>query len=79
MLGFRLSLAHLSEVNLGEGKSGDGLQSLAWWKEGRLDLIEHYCRKDVDLTRRLFDLGRDRGYLLYRDHAGRKVRVPVDW
>jgi DEAD/DEAH box helicase domain-containing protein len=78
-LGFRLSLAHLSEVNLGESKGGDGLQSLAWWKEGRIDLIEQYCKKDVDLTYRLYELGRRQGYLLYRDHSDRTVRVPVDW
>jgi DEAD/DEAH box helicase domain-containing protein len=78
-LGFRLSLNHLAEVNLGEGKSGDGLQSLRWWKEGRIDLIEQYCRKDVEVTRRLYDLGRSRGYLLYHDHSDRAVRVPVRW
>ena len=47
--------------------------------EGRLDLIEQYCRKDVEMTRRLFELGHDQGYLLYRDHEERKVRVPVQW
>jgi DEAD/DEAH box helicase domain-containing protein len=78
-LGFRISLEHLSETNLGEGKAGSGLQSLRWWKEGRLDLIEQYCRKDVEVTRRLFELGREQGYLLYRDHEERKVRVPVQW
>jgi DEAD/DEAH box helicase domain-containing protein len=78
-LGFRLSLAHLAEVNLGESKSGDGLQSLAWWREGRIDLIEQYCKKDVELTRRLYELGREQGYLLYRDQSHRVVRVPVDW
>ncbi len=78
-LGFRISLGHLAEVNLGESKAGDGLQSLAWWKEGRVDLIERYCRKDVEVTWRLFGLGRERGYLLYRDREGREVRVPVRW
>jgi DEAD/DEAH box helicase domain-containing protein len=78
-LGFRLSLAHLSEINLGESKGGDGLQSLVWWKEGRIDLIEQYCKKDVDLTFRLYELGKRQGYLLYRDHSDRTVRVPVNW
>jgi len=78
-LGFRLSLGHLSEANLGEAKGGDGLQSLQWWKEGRIDLIEQYCKKDVELTRRLYELGGRQGFLLYRDHSGRSVRVPVDW
>ncbi len=78
-LGFRLSLNHLAEVNLGEGKAGDGLQSLQWWKEGRIDLIEQYCRKDVELTHTLYDLGRTQGFLLYRDQEDRRVRVPVPW
>jgi DEAD/DEAH box helicase domain-containing protein len=78
-LGFRLSLQHLSETNFGESKAGSGLQSLQWWKEGRIDLIEAYCRKDVEMTHKLYDLGREQGFLLYRDHQQRKVRVPVAW
>jgi DEAD/DEAH box helicase domain-containing protein len=78
-LGFRVSLNHLAEANFGEAKAGDGLQSLRWWKEGRIDLIEQYCRKDVEITRRLYELGADQRYLLYRDHSKRMVRVPVEW
>jgi DEAD/DEAH box helicase domain-containing protein len=78
-LGFRISLAHLCEANLGQSKAGDGLQSLRWWKEGRIDLIEQYCKQDVELTRRLYERGRRDGYLLYRDHAERVVRLPVRW
>jgi DEAD/DEAH box helicase domain-containing protein len=76
---FRPSLRHLTETNLGEPKSADGIQSLRWWKEGRIDLIEEYCRKDVDLTRRLYELGKRRGYLLLEHREGRVVRVPVSW
>ena len=78
-VGFRVSLNHLSEVNLGESKAGDGLQSLQWWKEGRIDLIEHYCRKDVDVTKRLWELGRSQRFLLHRDKAGRTLRIPAEW
>ena len=78
-LGFRPRLQDLAEATLGEGKSADGLQSLRWFKEGRLDLIERYCRKDVEVTRRLYHFGRARGYLLCRDREQRAFRVPVDW
>jgi DEAD/DEAH box helicase domain-containing protein len=78
-VGFRVSLNHLSEVNLGESKAGDGLQSLRWWKEGRIDLIEQYCRKDVEVTKRLWEMGRSRGFLLHRDKAGRTLRIPAVW
>ena len=79
VLGYRLSLAHLSEANLGESKSGEGTQSLVWWKQGRIDLIERYCRKDVELTWRLFERGFEQGHLLYRDKEDRMLRVPVSW
>lgn len=78
-LGRSLSLEHLAAENLGEGKSADGLQALAWWREGRVDLIDAYCRKDVEVTRRLYELGRDRGYLIYRDKDERRLRVPTRW
>ncbi len=78
-LGFRLKLNSLAEATLNESKTADGMQSLQWWKEGRLDLIEMYCKKDVEVTSRLYRFGRDNGYLLYRDLQSRLVRVPVEF
>jgi len=78
-LGFRLKLTDLAEATLGVGKSADGLQSLQWWKEGKVDLIEQYCRRDVEVTRDLFSFGRRNGHVLYRDRDGRPIRLPVDW
>jgi DEAD/DEAH box helicase domain-containing protein len=76
-LGFRLSLNHLAQETLGAPKLADGLQSLAWWKAGEREKVIEYCKADVDLTRRLYEIGRERGYLLYRDYQGRQVRLPV--
>ncbi|EPR34406.1 DEAD/DEAH box helicase domain protein [Alkalidesulfovibrio alkalitolerans DSM 16529] len=78
-LGYRLSLGHLAEETLGVPKSADGLQSLQWWKEGRLDLITEYCTRDVQITRDLYLHGRERGHLLFRNKHGQVVQVPVDW
>ena len=78
-LGFRVSLAHLGEETLGESKSADGLQALAWWKEGRVDEIEEYCRRDVALLRDLFDHAREHGHLLFRSRRGGRVRVPLQF
>ena len=74
-----MRLGHLAEATLGEGKSADGMQSLQWFKEGRLDLIEKYCRKDVEITRRLYEFGHNKGYILYRDMERRLVKVQVHW
>ncbi len=78
-LGFRLSLNHLAQETLGAPKLADGLQSLAWWKAGEREKVIEYCKADVDLTRRLYEFGREHGYLLYRDYQGRPVRLPVQF
>ena len=78
-LKYRVSLDSLSKATLNTPKSADGLDALRWWKQGRLDLIEKYCRDDVKLTRDIFRHGVDKGYLLFdRKNEGR-MRVPVGW
>jgi len=78
-LKYRVSLDNLGQATLDEPKSADGLQALRWWQEGRLDDIAAYCRKDVDLTRRLYLFGLEHGWLLFTNKAGQCVRVPVDF
>lgn len=78
-LGYRVSLDNLCQATFNSGKSADGLQALRWWKEGRLDKIAAYCRKDVKLTRDLYLFGLKEKYLLFTNKAGMKTRVPVDF
>jgi len=78
-LNYRVSLDSLAKATLDTPKSADGLQALQWFKEGRLDLIEKYCRQDVDVTRKLFYYGLENRYLLFdRKNQGR-MRVPLNW
>ncbi len=79
LLGHRLSLGHLAERTLGEGKTGDGLMALELYAAGKWEELESYCRQDVLLTHRLFEFGVLNGYLLYQHRQGALVRVPVDW
>jgi DEAD/DEAH box helicase domain-containing protein len=76
-LGFRVSLASLAEANFGDAKQADGVQSVQWFREGRFDLIESYCRKDVELTGRLYLKGLEDGYVLIRTKAGEHLRINV--
>jgi DEAD/DEAH box helicase domain-containing protein len=78
-LGFRLSLAHLTEHTLGASKTADGLQSLAWIREGRMDLVEEYCRADVRITEQLFRHGLEAGWLRYQSRDGLLMELRVDW
>lgn len=78
-LGYRLSLEHLAQINLGTQKSSNGLQALRWWKEGKVEDILAYCKKDVEITRDIYKHGVDKGYLLFKNKAGHIVRIPVNW
>ena len=78
-LGYRLSLDHLAGVTLGTQKTADGMQALKWWKQGKIKEILEYCNKDVAITRDLFLYGYKKSYLLFRNKAGKTVRIPVDW
>ncbi len=78
-LGYRLKLETLASNTLGVGKSADGLQSLEWVRQGRMDLVRDYCIQDVTVTRDLFLFGLNEGYLSYRDKRRGKVRLDVDW
>jgi DEAD/DEAH box helicase domain-containing protein len=76
-LGYRLSLDRLAEYTLKEKKEGNGLLALQWFAQGRMDLLRAYCRKDVAITRDLFLYGLRENHLLFRNKAGRVVRLPV--
>jgi DEAD/DEAH box helicase domain-containing protein len=76
--GFRLGLQTIVSATFGTSKCADGLCALKWWKEGKIDEIEHYCRMDVELTARLFDHLLEHGYLLYENKNHGRVRLPLE-
>ncbi|HUF78373.1 MAG TPA: Zn-binding domain-containing protein, partial [Thermoanaerobaculia bacterium] len=78
-LGFRVGLDALAGETLGAAKSGDGLQCLDWVRQGRLELVEEYCRKDVEILRDLYLYGRRERCVYFRHRKRGRVRVEVDW
>jgi len=79
-LGFRLALDHLATETLNHGKSADGLQAVEWFRQGDMENLIAYCRQDVAVLRDLFEYGREKGLLIYREkQANRRVRLRVDW
>jgi DEAD/DEAH box helicase domain-containing protein len=78
-LRYRVSLDALSRATLAMPKAADGLQALEWFKAGRLDLIEAYCKKDVELTRDLFHYGLNHGHLLFERKGQGRLRIPLAW
>ena len=78
-LGHRLSLNHLAENTLNSKKSADGLVSLQWFKEGKIDKIIEYCKQDVEITRDLFLYGESHGYVKYSTRSGVAKDLKVEW
>lgn len=79
VLNFRLSLDSIAKATLGATKTADGLQSVAWFRNGELDKVAEYCKADVDITRRVYEFGRDNGFVNYYSKLGSKLKVAVNW
>ena len=78
-LNFRLSLDSIAKATLGTMKSADGLKSVEWYRNGELDKVAEYCKADVDITRRIYEFGRDNGFVHYHSRLGSKLKVAVNW
>jgi DEAD/DEAH box helicase domain-containing protein len=79
LLGFSISLDSIASATLGTKKSADGVQSVEWYRNGELDKVAEYCKMDVDITRQVFEFGRDNGYIFYKSRLGSKLKVDVKW
>ena len=78
-LNFRLSLDSIAKATLGTAKTADGLQSVQWYRNGELDKVAEYCKADVDITRRVYEFGRENGFVYYYSKLGSKLKVAVNW
>ena len=78
-LGWRLKLDGVAAATLGEGKSADGLAAVRWFREGKVDKVIAYCRRDVEVTWQVYRFGQENGYIQYRDRNWRVRKVPVKW
>ena len=79
ILGFRISLDSVASASLGATKTADGVQSVEWFRAGELDKVAEYCKADVDITRRVYEFGRDNGHIFYKSKLGSKLKVDVKW
>ncbi len=62
--GMRISLSRLAEANLGITKDRHGSEAITLYAEGKMEELKAYCLKDVEITKKLYDLYRTQGFLL---------------
>ena len=75
--GRRLRLDAIADGTLGKKKSGDGAQSLKWWRAGEIDKVRKYCLKDVEITRGIFDYALAKGHVKYME-LGKLREIKLD-
>ena len=83
-LNFRLKLDSIAKATLGSAKIADGVQSVEWFKDGELEKVAEYCKADVDITRRVYEFGRENGFVYfyskyYTQTNANKLRCLVHW
>lgn len=75
----RLPLDSLAAATFGLEKTADGLQAIAWYREGRLLEIAEYCCYDVKLTKLVHEYGVRHQQVHYHNKFGKKMTVAVQW
>ena len=68
VLGHRVKLESVAQGTIGSGKSGNGLEAVLYYKNGRMDLLKKYCLDDVRVTKEVYDFAIRNQKLLYRDY-----------
>lgn len=79
VIGRRLKLDDIARASLGVGKTGDGLDAIRWWREGRLLDIAEYCCFDVKVTRLVHEYGAKNGCVHFFDRSGQKQEAKINW
>jgi uncharacterized protein YprB with RNaseH-like and TPR domain len=65
--GRRMKLTQIAEGTFGIGKSGDGLEAVAWWRNGEIEKIRKYCLEDVKITKDVYEYAMKNKKLLFKE------------
>lgn len=76
VLGHKIKLDAVAQATIGSGKSGNGLEALLYYKNGKMDLLKKYCLDDVRVTKEVYEYALNNQKLLYRDYfAVKELRI----
>lgn len=76
VIGHKVKLDYVAQATIGSGKSGNGLEALLYYKNGKMDQLKKYCLDDVRVTREVYDYIVKNSKLLYNDYFSIK-EVPL--
>ena len=65
--GRRMKLDQIAQGTFGIGKSGDGLEAVAWWRNGEIEKIRKYCLDDVRITKDVYEYAMKNKKLMFKE------------
>lgn len=78
--GRRISLGILAEANLGIKKTGHGSEAIELYKRGEIEKLKEYCLQDVKITKEIFDLIKNQGYLwIPQRDVPQMIKLPLTY
>lgn len=78
VLGHRIKLESVAQGTLGSGKSGNGLEAIVYFRNGRMDLLKKYCLDDVRITKLVYEYALKNQKVLYKDYFNTKeIALPI--
>lgn len=77
--GHRIGLDAVAKATFNIGKTGNGLDAIRYYKDGRLRELADYCLQDVKITRDLYDYGLKNSSVKFMNKWNRLIECPVDF
>ncbi len=62
-----LKLDKIAEGTFGINKSGNGLEAVAWWRQGEIEKIRKYCLQDVKITKDIYEFALKNKKLIFKE------------
>ncbi len=78
VIGHKVKLEYVAQATIGSGKSGNGLEALLYYKNGKMDQLKKYCLDDVRVTKEVYDYISKNSKVLYNDYFSIK-EVPLQF
>lgn len=76
VLGHKIRLEAVAQATIGSGKSGNGLEALLYFKNGKMDQLKKYCLDDVKVTKQVYEYALANQKLLFKDYFAIK-EIPL--
>jgi len=78
--GHRVGLQSVAQATLGSTKTGQGIDAVTLFEQGRMDDLKKYCINDVKITKEVYDFGcRKKRVFFISNRDWKKYEVPISW